>query len=203
MIDFASMCLDDGVPIEAVADYLDRLSHSARRDACALLGRKHQRGLYRKALASPKVTMNHFVPEDREPLVSVRHYGKNTLPLPRKHQFFEKRFCRPQDRESELYGYNEAPSRRYLGPGYFVAVSTDGRPEWQARGPIVVDYFQVPSSAVVSGWPKVVSNSKGLQVFVYNKTRDYMRKVSGHVSIGAAFKGEKALDHYFVLVREE
>ena len=29
-----------------------------------------------------------------------------------------------------------------------------------------------------------------------------MRKVSDRVSIGAAYKVEKALDHYFVLVRE-
>lgn len=203
MIDLASMSLDDGVPIEAVADYLDRLSHASRRDACALLGRKHQRGLYRKALAAPKITMSHFVPDERKPLQSVRHYGKNTLPLPGKHRYFEKRFCRPEDREEELYGYNEAPSRSYVGPGYFVAISTDGKPEWQARGPIVVDYFQVPSTAVASGWPKVIPNNKGLQVIVYNKTRDFMRKVSEHLSIGAAFKGEKALDHYFVLVREE
>jgi hypothetical protein len=27
--------------------------------------------------------------------------------------------------------------------------------------------------------------------------------VSAHVSIGAAYKGEKALDHYFVLVRQD
>ena len=32
---------------------------------------------------------------------------------------------------------------------------------------------------------------KGLQVLVYHKTRDFMRKVSAHVSIGAAYKKEK------------
>ena len=31
---------------------------------------------------------------------------------------------------------------------------------------------------------------------------DVLRKVSEHVSIGAAYKGEHALDHYFVLCRE-
>jgi hypothetical protein len=30
-----------------------------------------------------------------------------------------------------------------------------------------------------------------------------MRKVSDHVTIGAAFKREKPLDHYFVLVRRD
>jgi len=196
------MSLDDGVPISAVAEFLDGLSPSGRREAAATLRRKHQRGLYRKALAAPKITFEDFVPAERGPLVPVRHFGKNTLPLPGKHTFFEKRFCRPVEDRPELYGYNEAPSRKLIGPGYFVAVSTEGTPEWQARGPIVVDYFQVPSTGVVAGWPAVVPNNKGLQVLVYNKTRDFMRKVSQHVSIGAAFKNGKSLDHYFVLVRE-
>jgi hypothetical protein len=55
---------------------------------------------------------------------------------------------------------------------------------------------------VVEGWPKVVANNVGLQVLVYNGTRDFMRRVSDHVSIGAAYKGENPLDHYFTLVRE-
>jgi hypothetical protein len=60
----------------------------------------------------------------------------------------------------------------------------------------------VPSGEVVAGWPKVVPNQKGLQVLVYNGTRDFMRKVSSSVTIGAAYKGETPLDHYFVLVRK-
>ena len=83
-----------------------------------------------------------------------------------------------------------------------MAIPTAGHEGWPERGPIVVDYFQVPQEAVVEGWPKVVENNVGLQVLVYNKTRDFMRKVSDRVSIGAAYKVEKALDHDFVLVRE-
>jgi hypothetical protein len=30
-----------------------------------------------------------------------------------------------------------------------------------------------------------------------------MRRLSRHVTIGAAYKGERPLDHYFVLVRED
>ena len=48
----------------------------------------------------------------------------------------------------------------------------------------------------------MVPNTQGLQRFVYHRTRDFMRGVSAHVSIGAAYKVEKSLDHYFVLVRE-
>ena len=65
----------------------------------------------------------------------------------------------------------------------------------------MIDYFQVPDGRVASGWPNVVPNSRGLQTLVYNGTRDYMRKVCKHVSIGAAYKGEKALDNYFILCR--
>ena len=51
------------------------------------------------------------------------------------------------------------------------------------------------------GWPRVVDNHWRLQRFVYDETRDFMRSVSAHVSIGAAYKREKPLDHYFVLCR--
>ncbi|HVK62829.1 MAG TPA: hypothetical protein VM694_00050, partial [Polyangium sp.] len=101
-----------------------------------------------------------------------------------------------------LFGYNQSPFLGTVGPGFFVAVPTKGRPEWEARGQIVIDYFQVPDGPVAAGWPKVIPNSKGLQILVYNGTRDYMRKVSTQVSIGAAYKGEKALDHYFILCRD-
>ncbi len=202
MIDLASMSVDDGVPIAAVAEYLDRLSDASRRDEVATLGRKQQRGLWRKALAAPPIDLPHFVPADVDPLVPVTHFGKNTLPLPGKHKFFQKRFCRPSSGEGRLFGYNEAPSKGYVGPGYFVAVPTAGTPAWTERGPIVIDYFQVPDAPVVPGWPRVVPNTTGLQVLVYNKTRDFMRKVSEHVSIGHAHKAEKSLDHYFVLVRQ-
>ena len=83
-----------------------------------------------------------------------------------------------------------------------MAVSTAGRPEWEARGAIVIDYFQIPDGPVPAGWPPVIPNSQGLQRFVYHHTRDFMRRVSTHVTIGAAFKEEKSLDHYFILCRQ-
>ena len=203
MLDFVAMVTDDGVPMEAVAAYLDGLPPAARREAAHALRRKEQRALYRKALASKGLTLADFVPADRAALTAVRHAGRNTLPLPGKHTYFEKRFCRPEDGSARLFGYNEAPSRGLIGPGYFVARSTEGEAEWTERGAIVVDYFLVPDGPVVAGWPTVVPNNKGLQVLVYHRTRDFMRRVSTHVTIGAAWKGEKSLDHYFVLVRQD
>ena len=147
--------------------------------------------------------LDHFVPRGVPPVTAVHHKGKNTLPLPGKHKFFEKRFARPQDGSERLFGYNQSPSKNLVGPGFFVTVYTHSNPAWSERGAIVVDYFQVPDGAVPAGWPAVIPNSQGLQRFVYKGTRDFMRRVSGHVSIGAAYKGEKALDHYFVLVRQD
>ena len=50
---------------------------------------------------------------------------------------------------------------------------------------------------------RVVPNDWRLQRFVYHQTRDFMRRVSRHVSIGAAFTRERPLDHYFVLCRRD
>jgi hypothetical protein len=47
----------------------------------------------------------------------------------------------------------------------------------------------------------VVPNEKGLQRNVYHQTRDFLRRVSSHVSIGAAYKNDDPLDHYFILCR--
>lgn len=101
-----------------------------------------------------------------------------------------------------MFGYNETPVLRLIGPGYFVAVATAGEPAWASRGAVVVDYFRVPDSPVPDGWPRVVPNSHGLQRLVYYHTRDFMRRLSRHVTIGAAYKVEQPLDHYFLLVRE-
>lgn len=183
----------------AIAAYLDGLSHDARLAECYTLGRKDQKALYEKAAASEDIDLQHFVPEGTADLQPVIHYGINTLPLFRK---FQKRFCLPAGETDRLFGYNEGFTRPFIGPGYFVAHDTKSDSTWQERGAIVVDYFLVPDGEVAAGWPRVKPNSSGLQMFVYNKTRDFMRKVSDHVSIGAAFKKEKAMGAYFVLCRE-
>lgn len=197
------LVLDLSTTIAAIAEHLDGLEESACIAALDALGRHEQRALYDKAAAAAPLTLAHFVPDTAAPLEAVNHQGRNTLPLPGKHRRFHKCFCRPRGSNDRLFGYNEAPSRGLIGPGYFVAVATAGQPDWEARGAIVVDYFQVPDAEVCAGWPAVVPNTKGLQRFVYRGTRDFMRRVSQQVSIGAAYKGEKALDHYFTLYRRQ
>ena len=119
------------------------------------------------------------------------HEGWNTLPLPSGIRTFQKRFCRPDGDNTRLFGYNHGATMGLIGPGFFVAVLTEGNNDWMARGAVVIDYFQTPDGAVAEGWPNVIPNSKGLQRFVYYQTRDFMRRVSSHVTVGAAYKGRK------------
>ncbi len=192
------------VEIDAIAERLDRATPEARVAEMFALDRAGQRILFEHATLT--IGIDHFVPGRAGVGRAVHHRGRNTLPLPGKHRFFEKRFSRSAENGARLFGYNHAPSRGLVGPGYFVAYATDAAnalPAWRERGGVVVDYFQVPDGAVPAEWPQVIPNTQGIQRFVYHGTRDFMRRVSEHVSIGAAYKGEKKLDHYFVLVRQD
>jgi len=194
---------DDRAGIDAIGAYLDGLAPGPRWLEVSQLDRAHQRTLYEKAAHARPIDLAHFV-GDAGPRQEVIHDGVNTLPLPAAWQRFQKRFCRPDGNgavQARLFGYNEGPSRKLIGPGFFVAIPTADRPQWSARGGVVVDYFQVPDGEVAEGWPRIVANDWRLQRFVYHETRDFMRRVSRDVSIGAAFKREKPLDHYFVLCR--
>jgi hypothetical protein len=190
--------------IHAIADYLDGLDGSRRWDEVSRLGRDRQRTLWEKAAQAKPLELAYFVGE-AAPRTEVIHDGINTLPLPTPLRRFQKRFARPlpNGHAPRLFGYNEGPTRQLVGPGFFVTIPTKGTPTWESRGAVVVDYWQVPDGEVPSGWPKIVPNDWRLQKLVYFQTRDFMRRVSKHVSIGAAFKKEKPLDHYFVLCRRD
>jgi len=186
--------------IGEIASYLDGLGGQERWEQLRDLNRDSQRALYEKAAGSDVMTLGDLVGDARE-REEVIHEGRNTLPFPGPLRHFQKRFCRAGDTSGVLYGYNEGVARRFIGPGYFVARETAGRPQWEARGGVVVDYFEVPSGEVAPSWPAVVDNDVGLQRFVFRHTRDYLRRVSRTVSIGVAYKRERPLDHYFVLCR--
>jgi hypothetical protein len=196
------MIRDPHARIDEIAPFLDALDHEGRWEQLRELSRSEQRMLYEKAAASPPLDLAYFI-GDAGARVEVIHDGRNTLPLPPVFRRFQKRFCKPSNGTAGVFGYNEGLTKKVVGPGYFVAIPTDGKPAWEARGAVVIDYFQVPQSEVAAGWPEVVPNSNGLQRFVYDQTRDFMRRVSEHVSIGAAFKRERPLDHYFVLCRRD
>ena len=204
-MDLCTLLADESATIQQVAAFLEGLEPDIRKAAVLALGRKDQRRLWQKAASSAPLDVYHFVPAHQGTRTAVRHFGRNTLPLPGKHKYFSKVFARPEDNSDRAFGFNDAPSGKLIGPGYFVARSTATEPNdpaWAARGAWVVDYFLCPDGPVPEQWPKVVENTVGLQRFVYFHTRDFMRRVSRDVAIGAAYKEEKSLDHYFVLVRE-
>lgn len=185
--------------IGEIGAYLDALDAPSRWADLDTLSGKQLRLLFERAASAPPITRDFFVPAGVGAGVEVIHDGKNSLPLFRR---FQKRFCRPQDGSPRLFGYNEGSTRPWIGPGYFVAHDSDGQ-GWSERGAVVVDYWLTPDGPVVEGWPEVVSASRGLQFFVYHHTRDFMRPVSKHVSIGAAYKNEMAMGAYFVLCRQD
>jgi hypothetical protein len=196
------LAFDEAAGVDAIAAFLDGLSHDARLAETRALNRDAQRNLYRKAASAKALTLLDFVPQTVPPRTEVIHHGRNTLPLPGGLRHFHKRFSRPDASETQLFGYNQSPFISTVGPGFFVAIMTAGRPEWESRGAVVIDYFQIPDGPVPAGWPPVIPNTQGLQRFVYHRTRDFMRRLSNHVTIGAAYKEEKSLDHYFILCRQ-
>ncbi|HEY4059142.1 MAG TPA: hypothetical protein VGM39_21145 [Kofleriaceae bacterium] len=193
--------------IDAIAHHLDALSADERWRQASMLDRDRQRTLFEKAAHATPIDVAHFV-QAAQPREEVIHDGVNTLPMPAPLRRFQKRFCLPPGQSAQtadrLPGYNHGPTLGVVGPGYFVAIATADRPAWAARGAIVVDYFQIPApDEVPASWPPIVENSWRLQRFVYHQTRDFMRRVSHHVSVGAAYKRERSLDHFFVLCRRD
>lgn len=195
---------DDG--IDAIRAYLDDLDPAVREREVNGLKRRDQARLFEVAADAPAIRLSHFVPDDRADLEPVHHPGRNTIATLPYFQRFQKRFTRPAGERDRLFGYN-ASNAWFIEPGYFVAYETDERPDWTERGGVVVDYHRVPDAAVPDAWPPVVTNDVGLQKLVYYNTRDFMRAVSAHVSIGRASRedeeGDLLLDYWFTLCRQD
>jgi len=195
-----STWLDARAPLAELSGALDAATPEERVASTAALSRRHQRLLWRLAEDAAPVTADDLVPPTLAPLTPVRHHGVNSLPVPASWRVFRKVMAR--DTDGAVIGWNDSPLAPWIGPGYFVITGTDAFPDGPRRGGQVVDYYQIPRGAVPAGWPGVVPNWWGLQVFVYHQTRDFLRRVSAHVVIGAAYKWGLPLDQYFVLVRE-
>ena len=181
--------------LDEIAAWLDAKAPSVRIEEVRALDAPEQRVLWKLALGRA-MTFDDLVPPDYGPLQPVRHFGKNTQPA---FTHFEKRMCRPSFETSEpvLWGYNEGPTRKFIGPGYFVVRQTPTDP----RGATVVDYWQVPPEKP-GEWPAVKPNESGLQRLVYAHMEDFLRRVSTHVSIGRAWRERRETPHLFLLCRE-
>ena len=181
--------------LDDIASWLDNQTPDDRLQAIQSLNKAEQRTLFEKCVDTKPLTLDYFC---AEPNVEVIHDGKNSLPA---FQLFQKRFVRLED--NRVIGYNHASTMGVIGPGYFVLKDTSENPDWTQHGSVVVDYYEVleANTPIPSTWPKVKGNHQGLQMFVYNKMHDFMRRVSTHVSIGSAFKKGKSIDSYFLLCR--
>jgi len=183
------------IDIELLGRELNAMTHVERVRAVHTMSGGQQARLWEAAVGRvSRLTdiVPEYIPRDTE----VVHEGKNSLPLFTR---FQKRFIRPTEDESVLYGYNEGLTRPVVGPGYFVAEY------FEPRGEVGVNYYKVPpqGSRLARGWPQIRRNEEGLQQLVYSKMIDYLRKVSDHVTIGRAYKHGQKTPNYFLLARTD
>ena len=180
--------------MNGLSAWLDGLSNEERSSEILTLGKSAQRTLW-KLCSGRDVSIEDMVPSTTPILQPVRHIGKNSLPVFSR---FEKRFCRISADPNLLVGYNEGPTRPYVGPGYFTTRLSDEK----ERGTTVIDYTLIRTEKVEE-WPDIKPNTKGLCKVVYGEMLDYLRKVSTHVTIGKAWKYGKETENYFMLLRED
>ena len=203
MASVQSLVRDRSVTIAEIGAHLDDLAPAQREVECRELSASDMIELFDRAAASATLDIRYFVPDEVPDGQPVVHAGWNSLPLPSSGRTFAKVFTRASGESKRLFGYNDSSLGPVIGPGFYVAYDTTSQPEWAARGGVVIDYAQVPDGPVPAGWPKVVPNWWGLQAAIYWPTRDFMRRVSSHVSIGAAWAVGIPVSARFMLVRRD
>lgn len=181
-----------------LASALDGMDHASRLWTAMSIEPAEQRKLW-ELFEDQQCTADFFVPAGTDPLREVIHHGRNTLPA---HNFFQKRFCLADDESGDLYGYNHQKLTWLTGPGYYVAHSVDKGEDKVAPSDYVIDYTRLPPKKP-SAWPEILPQEAKLGRFVYANMKDYMRRVSDHVSIGRAYKHGKAMNAWFLLCRED
>jgi len=182
---------------QRLTEALDRMDHKTRLLTVQAATPKDQQALW-ELYAGDEADVDMFVPSGTDPLKPVIHHGKNTLPA---HNFFQKRFCLADDESGDLWGYNHQSFDWATGPGYYVAHSVDREKDKEAPSDFVINYTKLPPKKP-EAWPVIIPNEKKLGRFVYAGMKDYMRKVSEHISIGRAYKG-KPMSAWFMLCRED
>lgn len=181
------------VSAAALASFLDELSDAERMAQTLSLGSDEQARLFELVAGARRFSPEDLAPPETPALTGVRHEGKNSLYLFTR---FAKVFAVPDEptAQPERWGFNDGSSlvKTTVGPGYFVAV--------QQGDEVLVDYTRLPKKPLV-GAPAILPNDARLSRFVFNQTRDVVRGVSKHVSIGRAWRGTRQLDNWFVLCR--
>lgn len=193
MITLAQLLARRTTPSE-LATHLDGLTPDARLAQTLALTDRQQAQLFDVVEGARRFTLDDLAPSTTPPLVGVRHEGRNSLYAFTR---FAKVFAVPDDAglvPTERWGFNDTSTlvTTAVGPGYFVAVPQGDE--------VLVDYTRLPPKGL-PGAPPPRSNATRLSLFVYNRTRDLVRGVSTHVSIGRAWRGTRRLDNWFVLCR--
>lgn len=192
-IELAKDCLHQQKSIEAFANLMDGIGHDERVRVTHAMVRKDQKAMWELSKGYRPISLADLV-ATTSAFVQVRHIGKNTLPVFTK---FEKRMCRPeqQGKQEQLIGYNWGFTQRFVGPGYFVAYYNEKTLE------VDIDYRLVPKSKPAD-WPEIKDNNSGMGKLVFGNMVDSLRRISEHVTIGAAARNGKPLGSWFVLCRE-
>ena len=170
--------------IDPIATALDAATHDARVNWARGLGSGQLHALW-DLTAGRTVTIDQLCGAEGEVII---HEGKNSLPF---FCDFQKRVMRRGD---VVQGYNHQSMSWLTGPGHFTVTEENGE--------ALFDYTRDPVSAPDT-FPPLVPNEAGLSRLVYAHMKDYLRRVSTHAVIGAAFKKGKAVGpgDRFLLVR--
>lgn len=187
----------EGTSLAEIGTYLDSLTHSRRLEEMYTINPKAQAKLYDMADGQAGKLIPDYIPQGKAPMTEVIHWGHNSLPM---HTKFQKRFAlAPQSKGPQVcVGYNEQTLKFFSGPGYFTAKEA----ELDGKLRVVIDYYDVPTIKCPA-WPPIEPNSARLGRFIYFEMRDWMWKVSKHLSIGRAKRRDQWLDNWFLLCRED
>lgn len=169
-----------------IAHHLDEQTAQERvRQGLACSARDLKR-LYERVKGHARLEVTSFVPAVE---ATVTYELKNSLPI---FNVAQKRFFRPAT--GEVVGYNHTgPLLPLTGPGYFFVINGDD-------GELVFDYTRLPVLRP-PGWPPVEPNTGLVAGPTYANMLDFVRFVSKHTVIGAAFRGGKPRNAYFLLTR--
>lgn len=184
------------VNIERLVELLDGLGHEGRYHTIRTWSAKDMSRIFDAVKGHKPVSLDDFVPPGVEPLVGVEHDLHNALPF--MSPPIQKRFARIPDDPDHLVGFNPQPWQYFAGPGYFTAYKGEGEHE----GELVVDYTKIPT-VTCADWPPIRKNEGLIPGIVYGGMKDYVRGISTHVSIGAAFVNGKSRHAWFALVRKD
>lgn len=173
-------------PAAALTAHLDALTPRQRVEQCLAVSGRLLPKLYKAVrghLSSDVATLAS------PPKQTVIYELRNSLPV---FNVAQKRFYRPAS--GEVVGYNHTGSLAALtGPGYFFAVDGDD-------GELVFDYTRLPDLRP-PGWPAIRPNTGLIAGATYSNMIDYVRAVSSHTFVGAAFRRGKSRNAYFLLTR--